>query len=74
MRVFRSRALRGSVASLTLGALVVGFSGGCGGSPTTGTQAVESPAVQEKREGNIKDMMKKGAYGDQYKDKGGPSK
>ena len=74
MSVFRTRVMRGSFASLTLGGLVAGFSGGCGGPPTTGTQAVESPAVQEKREGAIKDMMKKGAYGDQYKDKGGPSK
>lgn len=60
--------------ALALGVLAIGPAGGCSGQPSTGTQAVESSEVKEKREESIKDAMKRGAYGDRYKEKAAPAK
>jgi hypothetical protein len=57
-----------SSASLTSAVVLLGLAG-CAGSPQTGKFAVEPPEVQTRREATIKDMMKQGAYGDQYKNK-----
>jgi hypothetical protein len=57
-----------SSASLTSAVVLLGLAG-CGGSPESGKLAVEPPEVQARREATIKDMMKQGAYGDQYKNK-----
>ncbi len=69
MRVDDRHVLRGLLGALALGALATMSAGGCSGQPDTGTQAVESPEVQQQREGSIKDAMKRGAYGDRYKAK-----
>jgi hypothetical protein len=67
-----TRAVKlGPLWALALGVFAAGMTGGCSDTPKTGTQAVESPEVVQKRDDTIKDMMKKGAYGGvQYDDEG----
>jgi hypothetical protein len=64
----RQVVVRGPLWALALVALATGMAGGCSGQPSTGT-ATEAPQVQKQREESIKDAMKRGAYGDKYKDK-----
>jgi hypothetical protein len=59
---------RGPSWALALVALATGLAGGCSGQPSSGT-ATEAPQVKQQREESIKDAMKRGAYGDKYKDK-----
>jgi hypothetical protein len=68
MSVSKTRPARAFFAGVTSAVVLLGLAG-CGGQPQTGNIAVEPPEVQERRESTIKDMMKKGAYGDQYKNK-----
>ena len=72
MRLHCRPVTRSSLLVFALWGLVAGVSGGCGGAPATGTQAVETPEVLQRREEGVKDAMKRGAYGDQYKQKAGP--
>ena len=70
----RRTVVLGPLSTLALGILAAGMAGGCSDQPATGTKAVESPEVQEKREGSIKDAMRRGAYGPKSKRMAGPAK
>jgi hypothetical protein len=63
-----------SMVLLGVAALVAGAAIGCDSGPNSGKTVTESPVMQKEREDTIKDAMKRGAYGDQYKEKPAPAK
>jgi len=63
-----------SLPVLGMATLLIGIAPGCDSGTETGKTVTESPVMQKEREETIKGAMKKGAYGDQYKEKPAPGK
>ena len=69
MRVKLRTAMQGPLSALALVMLAAGMAGGCSDQPATETRVVESPEVQNNREGELKDAMPRRAQEPESKHK-----